>query len=529
MAHYIFGSLEIANRAPLEQGVSFFFVLSGFILAWNYPVLTNWADRRKFWLARFARIWPLHLVTCVLWIALVFNFDRASNFPGIDGLLKLATNLLLLQVWIPQHNWVLSFNGVAWSISTEFFFYAMFPLLIALWKKRWHQLMLIQALVIFSVLVFNTLHAVPGAEDHSDYNLMELLSFHPIIRIFEFSIGIALSQLVEKLAAAKIQLNNFQWLTIECAALLVAVVSMLVAANPIGLRQTLGVPAGIYFSKDGLSLIWGLLIGVFALSRGPLTRFLSLRFAVFLGEISFALYLSHAIVIHYVEIYAERIQSYGAIGYGAFWASCLMLAATLFLGIETPFRKFILMIASKKTVAPSLQACFRAKELTALSLLLCFALAMFYVKPSTIVKLDQTSAVAFMQPSAQSVQIPSGANFDGRYEIAGMRVHAAEGDIVTIEVLLRAAKDMSANDVLALHVNDASGQLIANDDQKLDAGRATIPAGTYWIQKFHINRAATERAASFGLAMYNNPTSLFDCAGGNRDWGGKRLILPIKR
>jgi peptidoglycan/LPS O-acetylase OafA/YrhL len=104
----IFGPFNFARSAPLNQGVSFFFVLSGFILTWNYPSLTGWKDRRQFWLARIARIWPLHLATCLLWIGLIFNFDRATHFPGTEGAVKLFTNLLLMQAWVPSNNWVLS-------------------------------------------------------------------------------------------------------------------------------------------------------------------------------------------------------------------------------------------------------------------------------------------------------------------------------------------------------------------------------------------------------------------------------------
>jgi peptidoglycan/LPS O-acetylase OafA/YrhL len=50
----------------LNTGVSFFFVLSGFILYYNYPVLPDRAAVSRFYLARFARIWPLHFFALVL-------------------------------------------------------------------------------------------------------------------------------------------------------------------------------------------------------------------------------------------------------------------------------------------------------------------------------------------------------------------------------------------------------------------------------------------------------------------------------
>ena len=121
-AHPIFGSFGIAQAMPVNQGVSFFFVLSGFILAWNYPVLDDTPSRVQFWWVRFARIWPLHAVTCLMWIVLVTPIEGGANFLDPKELTKLVTNLALLQVWVPYKVWSLSYNGVAWSISAEFSF-----------------------------------------------------------------------------------------------------------------------------------------------------------------------------------------------------------------------------------------------------------------------------------------------------------------------------------------------------------------------------------------------------------------------
>lgn len=45
----------------LIQGVSFFFVLSGFILTYKYPSLEDAAARRRFLWSRFSRLWPAHM------------------------------------------------------------------------------------------------------------------------------------------------------------------------------------------------------------------------------------------------------------------------------------------------------------------------------------------------------------------------------------------------------------------------------------------------------------------------------------
>lgn len=531
-AHTIFGS-RLAMLVPMGQGVSFFFVLSGFILSWNYPVLADWGARRRFWLARFARIWPLHLVTCLLWIALIFDFNRGTYFSGVVGLTKLVANLLLVQVWVPLHDWGLSFNGVSWSISVEFFFYAMFPVLITLWQRRWHHLISIQVLVIAIFIGISTRYALPGNDDYPRVGLLGLIYFNPLVRIFEFSIGIALSKLVtEVVTARKLQFSVAQWLVIEIFALTAVAAGMLAAANFSGIEQVFGKATAYYFTREGLWLFWALLIGVFALSRGPLTRLMSLRFSVFLGEISFALYLSHALAIRYLENYIEQILRFGLFGYGVFWAWCLLFSAILFIGIETPFRKCILAFAAKKEIITAIRTNFRAKEIAALLCLICVAIALFFFSPSTIVKLDQASVAEFLQPTTENLKIPNDVSFDNRYEIAAIRAHFEKNETVVIQIMLHAAKNMKARDVLALHLNDINMNITSNFDRRLDFSRASIPAGTYWIQKFVVSKSQYDRAVSLGLAIYSLPTSnlpstVFEGVGGIRDWGGKRLVVPL--
>ena len=108
-------------------GVSFFFVLSGFILVYTY------AGRnivlRDFWQTRFARIYPAYLFALLLtspfWIigALKMHVPFFA-FGERHFALTSALVVLLLQSWVPGA--ALSWNSVSWSLSVEAFFYAGF-------------------------------------------------------------------------------------------------------------------------------------------------------------------------------------------------------------------------------------------------------------------------------------------------------------------------------------------------------------------------------------------------------------------
>jgi Acyltransferase family len=116
---------------PLDSAVSFFFVLSGFILTHVYPELPTCKHITKFFLARVARLWPVHVVTLVLALLL---------FPEImlrSGWWALGANIAALHAWIPRGDFFFSFNAVSWSISCELGFYLLFPLLINDLRSTW--------------------------------------------------------------------------------------------------------------------------------------------------------------------------------------------------------------------------------------------------------------------------------------------------------------------------------------------------------------------------------------------------------
>lgn len=106
-------------------GVTFFFVLSGFVLTYSHRDEANAVfDRRTFWLKRVARIYPTHILTLIISIPLMI-----SHGLNPKGSILIAGNALLLQSWIPTSGGYFSGNPVAWSISDEAFFYALFPFL----------------------------------------------------------------------------------------------------------------------------------------------------------------------------------------------------------------------------------------------------------------------------------------------------------------------------------------------------------------------------------------------------------------
>jgi len=109
-----------------RDGVTFFFVLSGFVLAWSHPGAG--VPARVFYWRRFARIWPLHLLTTGL--GLVVTLLLGAAVPVTAALWSLP----LLQSWSPAE--VYGGNPAAWSLSAEAWFYLLTPALLPFLGRR---------------------------------------------------------------------------------------------------------------------------------------------------------------------------------------------------------------------------------------------------------------------------------------------------------------------------------------------------------------------------------------------------------
>ena len=145
-------SLESFSYFDLSKAVSFFFLLSGFVLTYAY------GNRRiylsKFYISRFLRIWPITFLSLLLTLLLLPDYiylpGPLSQFSHGSVLL---TNILCIQSLIPIPSFYFSFNAVAWSVSVELIFYALFPFLTVLsFRALTKILFLISTFVVFSIL-----------------------------------------------------------------------------------------------------------------------------------------------------------------------------------------------------------------------------------------------------------------------------------------------------------------------------------------------------------------------------------------
>lgn len=265
-------------------GVNFFFILSGFILAYNYQdkIRHGLTSKKDFIVARIARIYPLHLLTLILAIPLMLKKLWIGNklFWGI----KFLTNLTLTHSFIPVSSVYLAFNRPAWSISDEFFFYLLFPLLIGSIGKRlttnfksiyWMLL----SLSIIPLLMLIT----PDSLHHA------LFYVNPVFRFADFFLGILLYNIFIKIQA---QQTSWNFHLLESFSLLLLLLFFVAHAF---------IPAVFRYSVY-YWLPMSAVILIFAFQKGVFSRVLSHPSIVFLGEISFGFYMFHHLILDYFQL-----------------------------------------------------------------------------------------------------------------------------------------------------------------------------------------------------------------------------------
>ena len=282
-------------------GVSFFFVLSGFVLAYSAPAADSAA---RFWLRRFARIYPLHLVTALTAIALASSWASPPARAGASGTLA---NLLLVSSWWRARTQVL--NPVSWSLTCEAFFYACFPLALAGVKRIGSSLHL-AALLAVGIAATIALPACATA-----FEVTRDLRFYPPARLPEFLVGVVLARLVRARAWHGPGLRTATLLTAIGYALVphVAFQYEYAACTIVGFAVL--IPAMALRDERGGRSVWA----------SPLL--------VRLGELSFAFYLIHIVVM-------RTAQAVPAARPGAGWGPALVVFAVS-IGLACALNEFV--------------------------------------------------------------------------------------------------------------------------------------------------------------------------------------------
>jgi peptidoglycan/LPS O-acetylase OafA/YrhL len=277
----LFGWLAPVVNAGFAS-VSFFILLSGFVLAYNYAgrARAGELDKGRFWEARFTRLYPVYLLSLLLsWKMVLPEYAAHSHRMFWAGM---VLSPLLLQGWIPEIATFL--NTPAWTMSAESAYYVAFPWL-AKGKRPERVLPYLgkMALVWGLGMVPGLLYIVLNPDGIAHPNRwssgpwLQVLKFTPLPHLASFVFGVMLANLDE---------------LVPRSGYLRLILGIGGFAATFGVLS-LGTRVPYAIEHDGLLMpLFGCIILGLA-GENPLASLLGARPLVFVGEASYCLYLLH--------------------------------------------------------------------------------------------------------------------------------------------------------------------------------------------------------------------------------------------
>ncbi|RED49871.1 peptidoglycan/LPS O-acetylase OafA/YrhL [Aestuariispira insulae] len=312
--------------------VDLFFILSGFVLFLNYARFFEQLTLdgfRKFMVARFARIYPLHLTVCLIFLVNPLAIHLFSSDGVIGG--RYDPTYYVAMIFLVQ-NWgwseTLAWNIPAWSISTEWFAYLVFPFLVLLVQgclrsKRF----LVPAIVAIALVIYLLFWSF--GTDSIGQNIQK----YGLVRcVIQFALG---------MVACKFFLVTRHWTIKLWPVYLAGFAATVLMTVFLDLPDFMLLPAGFVMLILGLSdprLIW--------------PRLFNNPVFVYLGVISYSTYLFHYFVKDWVKFLL--IPDDGQAGWGVilvYLAAVFVSSVILYHLIEKPGRSFVRKIRFRRTAA----------------------------------------------------------------------------------------------------------------------------------------------------------------------------------
>lgn len=282
------------NLAPVlncgAQGVDLFFILSGFVLTWNYldRMGRSWSTRETLhflWL-RVARVWPVYLVTMHLAALLVILSLHVGHTPLPEAssltAISYVRQVLLIQLWFEPFFDGTSWDGPAWSISAEWLAYLLFGLL---------------ALVVFRMKLATRARTLMW--------LAVAASLPPVVMLLAsghfYTPWSWLPRIVTQFAAGALACAAVRRLRLtERGRHIAGYLSLLLLAAVVGVLYWFNAHpiSGVVENDSGgvVDALFVPLVITLAVGLGSLPRLLSTRAMVYGGQISFCLYMVHELV-----------------------------------------------------------------------------------------------------------------------------------------------------------------------------------------------------------------------------------------
>jgi peptidoglycan/LPS O-acetylase OafA/YrhL len=257
-------------------GMSVFFVLSGFVLTYQYGGQN--VPYREYLINRVARIYPVYALAAILslpWIGIAFHHGAFAKGVGQLVTLVLA-NAIAIQAWFPQF-FALWNDGASWSISVEVFCYALLPLiLMGIYRmeerRLWIVMLVAYAASVLPGITFIVFDGSPG-----------IFYSMPVFRLPEFFLGVCTCIVARRHSAQP------RFAGAIASALAIGLIAYL------GTRSMSG---SLYVTHNWL-VMPTVVVAIYYLAKGNglFARAIGSRPMVWLGKISYCIYSLQILII----------------------------------------------------------------------------------------------------------------------------------------------------------------------------------------------------------------------------------------
>ena len=320
--------------------VDFFFVLSGFVIALSYGHMFTkgiaWRDYHAFLIKRLARIYPLHIAMLAGFVAselAKYLVATNANPPfSVNTATALLANVFLVQSWgfFDHYTW----NHPAWSISTEWFAYLLFPvLMLGLLRLRG----LLPALLVAAAcgaFLYISFYLIPPEVAPGYFLLRCVPSF--VLGILVFLCPTLMSPRATRYFAR------------DEAFSLALVVAFLCVSLPV---------------PDVTSIIaFFFVVLAGSLNRGTVAKALSIRPLYFLGMISYSIYLVHTLILRVWQMLFQVVWHghmgfvQGLLAFTVMMVAVLIASTLSYYYIEAPGRNYFGKFARRRAISAPVTA-----------------------------------------------------------------------------------------------------------------------------------------------------------------------------
>lgn len=274
-----------------DEAVSYFFTLSGFIMVVSYNHRLNnkkqWID---YLIARLARIYPLYIFTFLLLAIFHYfiNDTYVTNFA-----VRSIPEVLLVQSWLG----LTSLNFPGWSVSVEVFFYIFFPLIFFITNKIGNTRIFIGILLSFVCGQFLINYLLNLDEVSSSQKALAFIFYSPYFHIVSFFMGLSTGVLFTR---------HYDYLCKNQRKVIFICITLIILLSVVLFISGLGIQVGI------LAPLYCLFILCISTPFFN-TRLLTNKFSVFLGDISYGVYILQFPVMlyfNYLNVYERESHKF---------------------------------------------------------------------------------------------------------------------------------------------------------------------------------------------------------------------------